>query len=123
MSLIVGTILAFMFLEWPWRGLVVLGLFLVEGVEIWLWLKLRKMPSSTGVEAMVGAHGRAVTDCNPEGQVRVKGQLWRARCRVGVRAGDHITVTGVRGLELEVTKRVLGVSSDPAAHKDPDLSS
>jgi membrane protein implicated in regulation of membrane protease activity len=123
MSLIVGTILAFMFLEWPWRGLVVLGLFLVEGVEIWLWLKLRKMPSSTGAEAMVGAHGRAVTDCNPEGQVRVKGQLWRVRCPMGVRAGDHITVTALRGLELEVTKRALGVSSDPAARKDPDRSS
>src|ERR687895_431636 len=123
MSLIVGTILAFMFLEWPWRGLVVLGLFLVEGVEIWLWLKLWKMPSSTGVEAMVGAHGRAVTDCNPEGQVRIKGQLWRAPCPVGVRGGGHITLTALRGLELEVTERVLGVGPDPVGRKDPGPSS
>jgi membrane protein implicated in regulation of membrane protease activity len=112
MSLIVGTTLAFMFLEWPWRGVVVLGLAFVEGGEIWLWLKLRKVPAATGAEAMVGTHGRAVTDCNPEGQVRVKGQLWRARCPAGVRAGDHITVTAVQGLELEVAERALGVSSD-----------
>ena len=119
MSLIIGTTLAFMFLEWPWRGVVVLGLAFVEGVEIWLWLKLRKVPAATGVEAMVGAHGRAVTDCNPEGQVRVKGQLWRARCPTGVRAGDHITVTAVRGLELEVAERALGVSSDLVGQEDP----
>ena len=104
MSLIIGTTLAFMFLEWPWRGVVVLGLAFVEGVEIWLWLKLRKVPAAMGAEAMVGAHGRAVTDCNPEGQVR---------------AGDHITVTAVRGLELEVAERALGVSSHLVGQEDP----
>ncbi len=123
MSLIVGTTLAFMFLEWPWRGVVVLGLAFVEGVEIWLWLKLRKVPAATGAEAMVGAHGRAVTDCVPEGQVRVKGQLWRARCPAGVRAGGHITVSAVRGLELEVMERTLGVSSDPLGQEEPGRGS
>lgn len=119
MSLIVGTTLAFLFLEWPWRGVVVLGLLFVEGAEIWLWLKLRKVPATTGAEAMVGAHGRAVTDCIPDGQVRVKGQLWRARCPTGVRAGDHITVIALRGLELEVAERALGVNSDSVGRQGP----
>jgi membrane protein implicated in regulation of membrane protease activity len=105
MSLIIGSILAFTFLEWPWRGLVIVALACVEAIEIWLWLKLRKVPSSTGAEALVGAHGRAVSDCEPEGMVRVKGQLWRAHCRDGVRAGDHVTVVGVDGLVLEVRER------------------
>jgi membrane-bound serine protease (ClpP class) len=112
MLLIVGTILAFMFLEWPWRGLVVVALACLEAVEVWLFFKLRKVPASTGVEGMVGAHGRAVTDCDPEGQVRVKGQLWRAYCRSGIRAGDHVTVSAVRGLGLEVIERpVTGAES------------
>jgi membrane-bound serine protease (ClpP class) len=104
-TLIIGSILAFIFLEWPWRGLVIVALACVEAVEIWLWLRLRKVPSSTGAEALVGAHGRAVSDCDPDGMVRVKGQLWRAHCRGGVRAGDHITVESVQGLVLEVGER------------------
>lgn len=112
MLLIVGSTLAFMLLEWPWRGLVVVALACLEAVEVWLFFKLRKVPASTGAEGMVGAHGRAVTDCDPEGQVRVKGQLWRAYCRGGIRAGGHVTVSAMRGLELEVIERpVTGAES------------
>ena len=105
MSFIIGVTLAILFLDWPWRAVVIAALAAIEAVEIVLWLKLRRMRSMTGAEGMVGAIGRAVSDCDPEGQVRVKGALWRAHADEGAEAGDDVVVTGVRGLELAVTQR------------------
>lgn len=106
MSLVVGTLLSFIFLDPPWRYLTIIPLALWEVFEIYLWLKWRKVKSITGAETYVGAVGRAVTDCNPNGQVRVRGQLWRAYCPEGAEAGDEIEVQAVDGLRLEVRPRV-----------------
>jgi membrane-bound serine protease (ClpP class) len=94
-----------MFLSWPWRIAVIVVLGAIEVFEVMLWLKLRNKRVVTGVEGLVGAVGRALDDCRPEGQVRVKGAIWRARCEPGVGAGDDVVVTGVRGLELDVRPR------------------
>ncbi len=74
----------------------------IETFEIALWLKLRKMRSLTGEEALVGARGRAVTDCKPQGQVRLRGAIWTAHSQRGVTAGDDVIVTATEGLKLEV---------------------
>jgi membrane-bound serine protease (ClpP class) len=100
--LTIGTILAIMFLDWPWHALVILGLVAFEGLEIALFLKLRKMRTIIGAEAMAGATGVALTDCRPNGQVKLKGQVWRARCPQGVDAGEEIRVTKMEGIFLEV---------------------
>jgi membrane protein implicated in regulation of membrane protease activity len=105
MALVIGTIIAFVFLEWPWRWLVIVPLALIEVFEIMLWLHWRGVRSVTGPEAIVGARGRTVTDCRPEGQVRVKGQLWRAHCAEGADSGEDVVVTKVSGLRLEVARR------------------
>jgi membrane protein implicated in regulation of membrane protease activity len=46
--------------------------------------------------------GVAITDCDPEGQIKVKGQIWKARCAEGVIAGSTVRVTAVDGLRLDV---------------------
>ena len=38
----------------------------------------------------------------PEGQVRVAGELWQARCEAGAGAGDEVVVREVDGLTLVV---------------------
>jgi membrane-bound serine protease (ClpP class) len=101
-GLIIGTLLSFMFLEPPWRYLALIPLALWEVFEIYLWLKWRRVRSITGSEAYVGAPGRAISDCKPNGQVRVKGQIWRAHCADGIDAGDDVVVRAVHGLRLEV---------------------
>ena len=58
----------------------------------------------TGQEALVGARGRALTDCRPEGQVRVKGTIWGARSAEGVDAGDDVEVMGAEGIRLRVER-------------------
>ena len=116
MGLVIGTILSFMFLDPPWRYLVIIPLAAWEAFEVMLWLKWRRVKSITGVEAFVGATGRAITDCRPEGQVRVRGAVWRARCPQGVDAGDHIVVESLDGLVLTVAPRP--IAAHPARDGD-----
>jgi membrane protein implicated in regulation of membrane protease activity len=111
MSLVIGTILSFVFLDPPWEWLALIPLALWELFEIYIWMKWRKIRSITGPEAFIGSVGRAVTDCRPEGQVRVKGALWRAHCPQGVDAGDHIVVEARDGMMLTVRPRDLAADS------------
>jgi membrane protein implicated in regulation of membrane protease activity len=112
MSLIIGTILSLMFLESPWRYLAIVPLAAWEAFEIYLWMKWRRVRSITGPEAFVGSTGRAVTDCRPEGQVRVKGALWRAHCPAGVDAGERIVVEAMDGMLLTVRPRDVAARPD-----------
>jgi membrane protein implicated in regulation of membrane protease activity len=105
MGLVIGTLLSFMFLDPPWRYLAIIPLALWEIFEIYLWLKWRRVGSITGREAYVGATGRAITDCNPDGQVQVKGQIWHAHCAPGVEAGNDVIVEAVDGLRLTVAPK------------------
>jgi membrane-bound serine protease (ClpP class) len=102
--LIVGTILAFILLDWPWRAGVIALLGLVESLEIMLWLRLRRTRAMTGPQALVGARGKAMTACNPVGQVRVRGSIWTARAVEELAPGDDVEVTSVDGLELGVRR-------------------
>jgi membrane-bound serine protease (ClpP class) len=105
MSFVIGTLIAIFFLEGVARWALIAAVALLELAEIALWLRWRKVTSSTGVEALVGMTGVALSDCKPEGQVRVKGQIWKARCDQGVGAGDGVTVLAVDGLRLDVAPR------------------
>jgi membrane-bound serine protease (ClpP class) len=102
MAFIIGAVLAFVFLDPPWRYLVLIPLGLWELFEISLFLKWRRVRAVTGAEGLVGTRGRAVSSCKPEGQVRVKGQIWRAHCEGGADIGDDVVVERVEGLHLTV---------------------
>lgn len=67
-------------------------------------LRVRRRPSITGQEGMVGLTGEAKGDLDPEGHVWVKGALWKARSmrRETVPAGSRIRVRRVDGLLLLV---------------------
>lgn len=104
MSTIIGVIVAFAFFEWPWRALVLAGFLLFDAFEIYIWLRWRNRRALTGAEALVGMSGKAISDCQPEGQVRVKGQTWKATAPEGAGAGDDIVVTKTRDLQLEVRR-------------------
>jgi membrane-bound serine protease (ClpP class) len=65
----------------------------------------RNFPVLTGVEAMAGTTGLALSDFAPEGTVRVKSEEWTATAPAGtVKKGDSIKVIGVEGLKLKVVK-------------------
>jgi membrane-bound serine protease (ClpP class) len=62
-----------------------------------------RMPPKSGAERLVGQRGTALTDLEPEGQVRVDLQPWSAvAVRGEIHAGDTIEVVDVSGVRLHV---------------------
>lgn len=51
---------------------------------------------------LIGSMGEAKTDIRDEGTVQVQGELWTARSREPIRAGNPVRVIGREGLVLEV---------------------
>lgn len=58
-------------------------------------------------EAIVGKGGVVEAELNPEGYVRVEGELWKATSPGGgLHKGDIVVVTGMEGLKLTVEKKI-----------------
>lgn len=121
MGFVIGTALAFIILDWPWRGVAIAAAAAYEGLEILLWLRWRKRRSITGAEAMVGATGKAISDLRPDGQVRVRGQIWNGHCPGGVSAGEDVVVAAVNGLRLEVRPGSLPDRAPSSSGRAPDF--
>ena len=78
----------------------------IELGEAAFWIRFsRRRQPQIGTEALVGAEGVATRDCRPEGQVRVRGELWQAFCPEGADTGDAVVVEGVSGLTLQVRRK------------------
>ena len=103
MAFVIGLTLAFLFLDGWLRYAVIAGGALIEIAEITVWLRWRNVAAKSGIETMIGMTGVALTDCDPEGQIKVKGQIWKARCVEGVKAGTSVRVIAVDGLRLDVS--------------------
>ena len=103
MVLGLSILLAVFVLEEPWSWIAVgLGATFElgeTGFLIW-WSKRRRV--AVGTETLVGRSAVVSTDCMPNGQVRVAGEIWRARCDVGAGIGAEVVVREVRGLTLVV---------------------
>jgi membrane-bound serine protease (ClpP class) len=65
-------------------------------------LRSRRRPVVTGGEALVGAQGEVVAWGEKGGQVRVKGEIWRARAAAAIEAGTRVRVLARDGLVLTV---------------------
>jgi len=103
MFLVVMVSLA-LFLLPPALGIaaVVLGI-VVEVSEVGFWMRfLRRYRVTTGAEGLVGATAEVIEACRPKGRVRLRGEIWDARCRQGAGVGDRVKVVRVDRLTLEV---------------------
>jgi len=102
-SLLIAILLAIFVLPSPW-GIVAIGAAgLLETGETYLGFRWsRRERAAVGVEALIGKAGVATTDLRLEGQVKVDGELWGARCESGVDAETRVVVTGIEGLTLTV---------------------
>ena len=103
MLFLIAVLLAIFVLPQPW-GLVAVAIGAAldiseTGFFLW-WSKRRR--ALVGVEALVGKTGVATGDLWPEGQVKVNGELWKARCEGGCDAGTAVVVRRIDGLTLEV---------------------
>ena len=103
MIFIVGVVLAIFVFPDGWEIPVIVGFGVLEVVETTLTWRLSQMwAPRVGPETLIGASGRAVSDCRPDGTVRVNGEEWRARSETGASAGERIRVVGRERLTLVV---------------------
>jgi membrane-bound serine protease (ClpP class) len=83
---------------------VATGLFFVFALG--MAVKARLTQPTTGSEGLIGAPGVAISSINPrhEGDIKIKGEIWRATSPDTVKKGDRVKVVHVDGLVLTVKK-------------------
>ena len=70
---------------------------------IGMGIRAQRQKPTTGTEGIVGEIGEAMTKLDPEGQVRVHGEIWKAQSSQGtVRVGEKVKVERVDNLRLIV---------------------
>ena len=95
-------------------GVVLAGFLAMVATAFW---KMRRMPPSVGIEAMVGRRATARSDIDPQGFVFIQGERWRAVSEdAAITRGERVTVTGVKGLTLTVRR---DVEQPPPADEPP----
>ena len=100
----IAAILAIIFLDPPWKWIVAGTLLVTDIFEILIWMRWRKRRSITGSDTLVDQHGEAIEDLDPEGQVKLRGQIWKARSSEPVARGEWVKVDAIEGLTLMVSK-------------------
>lgn len=80
----------------------------LAGAAVWMYLRgsqaLRRKPL-VRLPSMIDSTAKAVTRLDPEGTVKIKGELWKAKRADGfIRAGEEVIVIEQHGLELIVRK-------------------
>ena len=103
MILLLAVLLAVLVAPPPWNLVIVLaGVILEVGEVIWGRRLARRWRPRTGAEAMIGKRARVVSDCRPDGEVRVHGELWAASCAKGAGVGETVRIEALDGLTLIV---------------------
>jgi membrane protein implicated in regulation of membrane protease activity len=105
-------LLAFFVLPPEWAiPVVFLGAVVEVGETLfWLWYS-RRRSAQVGAETLIGELAEVVTRCAPVGQVRLQGEIWRARCEEGAERGERVRVTGLEELTLVVERAPAGLPS------------
>lgn len=108
MIIILAIVAAVFVVPDAWR-LPVIGLAVVlEIAETLFWMRLSgRARARAGPETMIGELATVVTHCDPLGEVRIHGELWRARCRVPAQVGERVRVRELDGLTLVVEPEAL----------------
>lgn len=104
--LLFGAILLAVFVlppVWGLAAVIVAAVIEIAEFFFWIWLSKRRGVQA-GWETLLGKTAKVASTCRPEGQVRVEGELWKARCEAGADVGESVRVAAVDGLTLEVTR-------------------
>ena len=68
-------------------------------------IKAQSLKPTTGIEGIIGEIGETISNLEPEGQIRVHGELWNAESLDGsVSKGTKVKVTQISNLKLMVRK-------------------
>ena len=104
MLLIVGIVLLLL-LPWPWNLVGSTIAFVLFLGELFFWhRRVRGRPKAVGVQNLVGRTATVISVCRPDGQVRLSGEIWAARCPGGADEGETVTIVGRDELTLLVER-------------------
>jgi membrane protein implicated in regulation of membrane protease activity len=93
----------------PWWGtILILFVFLVYSYIMYrIGHPTILYESISAPESIIGTEGVVEVDLNPEGYVRVRGELWKASGSNGpLMRGDEVTVTSLTGMKITVKKKI-----------------
>lgn len=104
MIVVVGILIGLFVVPDAWTIPVIAGALALEAAETFVSLRIsRRMgPARVGAERLIGQNGRVVEDCDPNGRVRVRGELWLARCDDGAPVDATVRVLRRDALVLTV---------------------
>jgi membrane-bound serine protease (ClpP class) len=105
MILLAAILLAILVVPSPWQVPVIAAGGLWEAIEAFLWMRWsQRRRARVGAEALLGTIAVASSRLDPEGQVRVNGELWQARTTGAepVESGGHVRILALEGLTLVV---------------------
>jgi len=104
LALIAGLIL-FAVLDPPLGIVLLVAGAVIEVGEAIFWTRyLRGIRVRTGVEGMIGARAEVIEACRPRGRVRMRGEIWAARCEAGAEVGEAVRIVAVERLLLIVSR-------------------
>ncbi len=103
MIFVTALLIGIFLLDPPWSLVVIAVGGIIEVAEslMWLWYSKRGRVKA-GAETLIGATASVVAPCTPNGQVKIAGEIWHARCEPGADVGDVVRVTSRDGLTLLV---------------------
>ncbi|MCS6803196.1 MAG: nodulation protein NfeD [Chloroflexota bacterium] len=81
---------------------VVVGLTAAVLILSWFGARTRRVPVTTGKEALIGATGVVRSPLAPAGMVFVEGELWEAVADTPLEPGARVRVVAIDGLTLKV---------------------
>src|SRR5919198_1538175 len=105
MILLGAILLAILVVPSPWEAPVIAAGGLWEAAEALFWIRWsQRRRARVGAEALIGASAEVVERLDPEGRVRVAGELWAARAvhEGRVEQGAAVRILRLEGLTLVV---------------------
>jgi len=104
--LLFDTSASFLRVSWPVlvaAAVVVLAFFMLVVRKVAL---VMRRPHATGAESLVGTIGVTISPLSPQGQVRLRGEIWRAKAEEGdLLKDERIEVIRTEGLTLIVRRK------------------
>jgi len=97
----------------PWGLIAVLFACVLEIFEVMWGLRLARKRSTVGSHMLIGRQAVVVRALDPEGQVTIDGERWKARCASGAAVGAKVVIERIDRLTLEV--RIYTTMSDADA--------
>ena len=92
-----------------WLVVIAVGFVIFAVVAFRMGTRALGRKPLIGLTSMIGMQGNVTSPLTPEGFVKIKGELWRARAESGeIDSGAEVVVVGQEKLKLTVRKSVAG---------------